>query len=119
MVPGPPFVFGALLVMCALLVAEFIPSSDSATGLKATSRRQSGNFIKIIYQFEQVQNLSFTENFSSGSELQNFAFLLKKKMFIFILGSSVEVHYEIERLKKHDGGVGPLSPLVDHNSAVL
>lgn len=75
MVPGPPFVFGALLVMCALLVAEFIPSSESATGLKATSRRQSG--------------------------------------------SSVEVHYEIERLKKHDGGIGPLSPLVDHNSAVL
>lgn len=76
MVPGPPFVFGALLVMCALLVAEFIPSSDTlGTGFKATSRRQSG--------------------------------------------SSVEVHYEIERLKKHDGGVGPLSPLVDHNSAVL
>ena len=45
MVPGPPFVFGALLVMCALLVAEFIPSSESATGLKATSRRQSGNII--------------------------------------------------------------------------
>ncbi|KAL0277799.1 UNVERIFIED_CONTAM: hypothetical protein PYX00_004960 [Menopon gallinae] len=66
MIPGPPFVFGAMLVMCALLVAEFIPS-DSI-------------------------------NFS---------------------GLSVEVHYEIERLKKHDGGVGPLSPLVDHNSAVL
>ncbi|KAK6617465.1 Hippocampus abundant transcript 1 protein [Polyplax serrata] len=75
MIPGPPFVFGAMLVMCALLVAEFIPLDSNTTSLKATSRRQSG--------------------------------------------MSVEVHYEIERLKKHDGGVGPLTSLVDHNSVVL
>lgn len=25
MIPGPPFVFGSLLVMCALLVSVFIP----------------------------------------------------------------------------------------------
>ncbi|EEB12108.1 Hippocampus abundant transcript 1 protein, putative [Pediculus humanus corporis] len=76
MIPGPPFVFGAMLVMCALLVAEFIPSDLNTTSLKAVSRRQSG--------------------------------------------LSVEVHYEIEKLKKHDGGVvGPLTSLVDHNSVVL
>lgn len=27
MVPGPPFVFGSLLVMCALLVSVFIPEN--------------------------------------------------------------------------------------------
>ncbi|XP_023248000.1 hippocampus abundant transcript 1 protein isoform X4 [Copidosoma floridanum] len=48
LVPGPPFVFGALLVICALLVAAFI--SDSApviTGQlhhSSTSRRPSGKY---------------------------------------------------------------------------
>lgn len=37
LVPGPPFVFGALLVICALMVAAFIPEGHSK------SRRQSGN----------------------------------------------------------------------------
>lgn len=27
MIPGPPFVFGSLLVMCALLVSVFIPEN--------------------------------------------------------------------------------------------
>jgi len=29
MIPGPPFVFGSLLVMCALLVSVFIPENVS------------------------------------------------------------------------------------------
>nr|CAD7597499.1 unnamed protein product [Timema genevievae] len=64
------------LVICALLVAVFIPDGAPSMGssLRPTSsRRQSG--------------------------------------------LSMEVHYEVERSKKHDG-ISPLSPLVD-NSAVL
>ncbi|XP_011301258.1 hippocampus abundant transcript 1 protein isoform X4 [Fopius arisanus] len=49
LVPGPPFVFGALLVICALLVAAFIPeSSPTTTGPlhhhSSTSRRPSGKY---------------------------------------------------------------------------
>ncbi|XP_046681570.1 hippocampus abundant transcript 1 protein [Homalodisca vitripennis] len=74
LVPGPPFVFGALLVICALLVAAFIPEGVGVgSSLRTTSRRQSG--------------------------------------------LSMEVHYEMERSKKHDG-ISPLSPLVD-NSGLL
>ncbi|XP_046984665.1 hippocampus abundant transcript 1 protein [Schistocerca americana] len=74
LVPGPPFVFGSFLVICALLVAVFIPEGNSmGSNLRTNSRRQSG--------------------------------------------LSMEVHYEVERSKKHDG-VSPLSPLVD-NSAIL
>ncbi|XP_063234270.1 hippocampus abundant transcript 1 protein isoform X2 [Bacillus rossius redtenbacheri] len=74
LVPGPPFVFGAFLVICALLVAVFIPEGTPiGSSLRTSSRRQSG--------------------------------------------LSMELHYEVELSKKHDG-VSPLSPLVD-NSAVL
>lgn len=46
-VPGPPFVFGALLVMLALLVAAFIPdepspSSTSSSSGSSSSRSGSG-----------------------------------------------------------------------------
>ncbi|XP_060824655.1 hippocampus abundant transcript 1 protein isoform X1 [Bombus pascuorum] len=48
LVPGPPFVFGALLVICALLVAAFIPESNTmSTGPlhhPSTSRRLSGKY---------------------------------------------------------------------------
>ncbi|XP_029159041.1 hippocampus abundant transcript 1 protein isoform X2 [Nylanderia fulva] len=48
LVPGPPFVFGALLVICALLVAAFIPESNTmSTGSlhhPSTSRRPSGKY---------------------------------------------------------------------------
>ncbi|XP_012345007.1 hippocampus abundant transcript 1 protein isoform X2 [Apis florea] len=48
LVPGPPFVFGALLVICALLVAAFIPESNTMpTGPihhPSTSRRPSGKY---------------------------------------------------------------------------
>lgn len=35
MVPGPPFVLGALLVICALLVAAFLPEDGAASGRRA------------------------------------------------------------------------------------
>ncbi|XP_012288882.1 hippocampus abundant transcript 1 protein isoform X1 [Orussus abietinus] len=48
LVPGPPFVFGALLVICALLVAAFIPEASPMTvgpmHHSSTSRRLSGKY---------------------------------------------------------------------------
>lgn len=42
MIPGPPFVFGSLLVMCALLVSVFIPENTPiGTDLR---HRQIGKF---------------------------------------------------------------------------
>ena len=44
LMPGPPFVFGALLVLLAILVAAFIPEQDSASaaagGRSSASRRR-------------------------------------------------------------------------------
>jgi hypothetical protein len=46
LVPGPPFVFGAFLVICALLVAVFIPDGTTlGTNLRTSSRRQSGKSV--------------------------------------------------------------------------
>uniref|UniRef100_A0A6A7G087 Hippocampus abundant transcript 1 protein n=1 Tax=Hirondellea gigas TaxID=1518452 RepID=A0A6A7G087_9CRUS len=42
LVPGPPFVFGSLMVMVALLVAVFLPEGDGKT-VTAKTRRQSGS----------------------------------------------------------------------------
>ena len=46
--PGPPFVFGALLVICALIVAAFIPESTPIIAGQlhhsSTSRRPSGKY---------------------------------------------------------------------------
>ncbi|XP_051173950.1 hippocampus abundant transcript 1 protein isoform X1 [Leptopilina boulardi] len=68
LVPGPPFVFGALLVICALLVATFIPESNSMlTGQihhSSTSRRPSGK-----YAYEKCLSLDIqyeTDRLSSG-----------------------------------------------------
>jgi len=41
-VPGPPFVFGSFLVVCALLVAFFIPEGPLGSHLKSNTRRSSG-----------------------------------------------------------------------------
>lgn len=41
-VPGPPFVFGSFLVVCALLVAFFIPEGPLGSHLKSGARRSSG-----------------------------------------------------------------------------
>nr|CAG4647755.1 EOG090X033O [Moina brachiata] len=40
--PGPPFVFGSFLVVCALLVAFFIPEGPLGNHLKIGTRRSSG-----------------------------------------------------------------------------
>jgi len=40
--PGPPFVFGSFLVVCALLVAFFIPEGPLGNHLKTNTRRSSG-----------------------------------------------------------------------------
>ncbi|XP_048514584.1 hippocampus abundant transcript 1 protein isoform X2 [Athalia rosae] len=64
LVPGPPFVFGAFLVICALLVAAFIPESGVTT-LGSThssgSRRPSGKYayqkclsLDVHYETERV-----------------------------------------------------------------
>ncbi|XP_071551715.1 hippocampus abundant transcript 1 protein [Panulirus ornatus] len=45
LVPGPPFVFGALLVICALMVAAFIPE-----GASVKSRKQSGSSLEMSYE---------------------------------------------------------------------
>ena len=44
LVPGPPFVFGAFMVIIALMVSAFIPDGPAST----KSRRQSG---KIKFYF--------------------------------------------------------------------
>ncbi|KYN08384.1 PREDICTED: hippocampus abundant transcript 1 protein isoform X6 [Cyphomyrmex costatus] len=58
LVPGPPFVFGALLVICALLVAAFIPESNTmSTGSlhhPSTSRRPSGLSLDVQYEADRV-----------------------------------------------------------------
>jgi hypothetical protein len=49
LVPGPPFVFGAFLVICALLVAVFIPDGTAlGTNLRTSSRRQSGKYLCLL-----------------------------------------------------------------------
>lgn len=49
LVPGPPFVFGALLVICALLVAFFIPDGTTiGSNLRTSSRRQSGKSVVLL-----------------------------------------------------------------------
>jgi len=62
LVPGPPFVFGALLVICALLVAAFIPESNTmSTGSlhhPSTSRRPSG---KYAYQKCTLQVVKYAK----------------------------------------------------------
>ena len=62
LVPGPPFVFGSLLVICALLVATFIPETNPMlTGQihhSSTSRRPSGKYAyqKCTLQLTTIQN---------------------------------------------------------------
>lgn len=47
MIPGPPFVFGSLLVMCALLVSVFIP--EKAPIGNDLRHRQIGKFNYFSY----------------------------------------------------------------------
>ncbi|XP_059469788.1 hippocampus abundant transcript 1 protein isoform X2 [Neocloeon triangulifer] len=56
--PGPPFVFGAALVVCALLVAYFIPEGSSmGSNLRPTaSRRHSGLSVEIQYELDRKKH---------------------------------------------------------------
>lgn len=47
--PGPPFVFGALMVVVAIMVAAFIPNQDgSAEAMRrASGRRRSRNVVSF------------------------------------------------------------------------
>ncbi|XP_033215670.1 hippocampus abundant transcript 1 protein isoform X2 [Belonocnema kinseyi] len=60
LVPGPPFVFGALLVICALLVATFIPETNPMlTGQihhSSTSRRPSGLSLDVQYDTDRISS---------------------------------------------------------------
>ncbi|XP_058795130.1 hippocampus abundant transcript 1 protein isoform X2 [Phymastichus coffea] len=60
LVPGPPFVFGALLVICALLVAAFIPEATPIiTGQlhhSSTSRRPSGLSLDVHYDTDRISS---------------------------------------------------------------
>lgn len=50
MVPGPPFVFGSLLVMCALLVSVFIPENITvSTDLRHKHIGKFNYSVIIIY----------------------------------------------------------------------
>ncbi|GLG97435.1 Hippocampus abundant transcript 1 protein [Gryllus bimaculatus] len=54
LVPGPPFVFGSFLVICALLVAVFIPDGTPVgSNLRTSSRRQSGLSMEVHYEVER------------------------------------------------------------------
>ncbi|XP_026472735.1 hippocampus abundant transcript 1 protein [Ctenocephalides felis] len=53
LVPGPPFVFGALLVICALLVAVFIPEEH-----KDISRRSSGVSLDTHFEIERGRKVA-------------------------------------------------------------
>ncbi|KAK0168358.1 hypothetical protein PV327_002170 [Microctonus hyperodae] len=58
LVPGPPFVFGSLLVICALLVAAFIPEATPMTAGSlhhtSTSRRPSGLSLDVHYEPDRI-----------------------------------------------------------------
>lgn len=58
MVPGPPFVFGAFLVICALLVAAFIPVSSTIGS--ATEASAAGTPMDTHYEMERGQKVAGT-----------------------------------------------------------
>ncbi|GLV36948.1 uncharacterized protein CBL_02217 [Carabus blaptoides fortunei] len=60
LVPGPPFVFGALLVICALLVAVFIPVT---TTISPGTEIPTGTPLDTHYEMERGQKVA-GENFS-------------------------------------------------------
>ena len=44
LMPGPPFVFGALMVICAIAVAAFIPETPSDTMRRPSGEKKSSYF---------------------------------------------------------------------------
>uniref|UniRef100_A0A182TNA0 Major facilitator superfamily (MFS) profile domain-containing protein n=1 Tax=Anopheles melas TaxID=34690 RepID=A0A182TNA0_9DIPT len=53
LMPGPPFVFGALMVICAIAVAAFIPETPSDT-----MRRPSGLSLDVDYEYERGRKVA-------------------------------------------------------------
>uniref|UniRef100_A0A1Q3FVQ1 Putative transporter add1 major facilitator superfamily n=2 Tax=Culex tarsalis TaxID=7177 RepID=A0A1Q3FVQ1_CULTA len=51
--PGPPFVFGALMVICAIAVAAFIPEAPSDA-----IRRPSGLSVDVDYEYERGRKVA-------------------------------------------------------------
>ncbi|PNF21228.1 Hippocampus abundant transcript 1 protein [Cryptotermes secundus] len=106
LVPGPPFVFGALLVICALLVAVFIPDGTTiGSNLRTSSRRQS-----------DVGSCAARRRDNAEDDMADDPTWFHRPK-LRLQGLSMELQYEVQQSKKHDG-ISPLSPLVD-NSAVL
>ncbi|XP_058837313.1 hippocampus abundant transcript 1 protein isoform X2 [Topomyia yanbarensis] len=53
LMPGPPFVFGALMVICAIAVAAFIPEAPSDN-----IRRPSGLSVDVDYEYERGRKVA-------------------------------------------------------------
>ncbi|XP_035793544.1 hippocampus abundant transcript 1 protein-like isoform X2 [Anopheles albimanus] len=53
LMPGPPFVFGALMVICAIAVAAFIPEAPSDN-----IRRPSGLSLDVDYEYERGRKVA-------------------------------------------------------------
>uniref|UniRef100_T1JE98 Major facilitator superfamily (MFS) profile domain-containing protein n=1 Tax=Strigamia maritima TaxID=126957 RepID=T1JE98_STRMM len=63
LVPGPPFVFGALLAIVALLVAAFIPDEPKASvSAKPNSRRSSANAVEVFHYDYEVGHRKHDSN---------------------------------------------------------
>ena len=52
MIPGPPFAFGAILVIMALMVAIFIPENPSKSSPRERIRRLSAKMSPNAHQVE-------------------------------------------------------------------
>uniref|UniRef100_A0A182SR14 Major facilitator superfamily (MFS) profile domain-containing protein n=1 Tax=Anopheles maculatus TaxID=74869 RepID=A0A182SR14_9DIPT len=48
LMPGPPFVFGALMVICAIAVAAFIPETPSDT-IRRPSGEKKSSYFRLFY----------------------------------------------------------------------
>lgn len=59
-VPGPPFVFGALLVICALLVAAFIPVSTTIGSVTELGPLGGPTPLDTHYELERGQKVAGT-----------------------------------------------------------
>lgn len=63
LIPGPPFVFGALLVILALLVAAFIPEAPTPSlASKPSSRRSSSNAVEVFHYDYEVGHKKHDSN---------------------------------------------------------
>ena len=51
--PGPPFVFGSFMVICAILVAIFIPEGPSEIALRRASIDKKRLSIDVKYEIER------------------------------------------------------------------